>query len=105
MLTLVASALARRMHRRRRCAARRWSAGPFPASPSPVLTPALFARWPSPPDRPPWASIERWKSFAAALPSLAGTGADCQPAMLPAEAAISTHPLSVHLLDGPTADL
>ena len=37
--------------------------------------------------------------------ALAGTGPGCQPAMLRAEAAISTQPLSVHLLDGPTADL
>ena len=37
--------------------------------------------------------------------ALAGTGEYCQAAMLRAEAPISSQSLSVHLLDGPAADL
>lgn len=37
----------------------------------PGPAPALFVRCPSPPDRLPWASIDRWNSFGASLTSLA----------------------------------
>ena len=55
----------------------------FPPAPSLFLTRALFARWPSPPDRPMWASIERWTNFAAALPSLVLGQAVNRPCSVP----------------------
>ena len=71
MLTLVVSALATGNCIANADARRAGgTAGPFPASSGLVMTSAWFARWPTPADMPLWASIERGKNFADALPSL-----------------------------------
>ena len=71
MLTLVVSALATGNCIANADARRAGgTAGPFPASSGLVVTSAWFARWPTPADMPLWASIERGKNFADALPSL-----------------------------------
>ena len=68
MPTLVASALAggdgidQRSH-----VARQGPSGPFSASLGQILTPASIRSQPSPPDKPPWASIYRWKDSATVL--------------------------------------
>ena len=50
-----------------------------------------------------WKQHRAMEQFCRGATSV-GTGSGCLPAVSRAEAAISTPPLPVHLLDGPTAD-